>query len=370
MIKKIKRRLQKIKFILSRKISGIKNFLTGKLYTDYQKQIFDEIKIGEIIYAEMPLKDSKLFEVPEGHRVRPYIVVKKNINSLICYSSSHKEPKRSKKWQVFKLYKSRNDVFYRKGIERKTYSNSYFNLYRTSIIKINKIIDFYMSPADGDAQRLERHLMILRNRGLDVEQMNIEFSMNEGDLLKEDNYYMFIYSVYNNDIYAHPAVKIKEGKYDERYISVKFEKDIYYINYNEQIKIEPEQKKYLWDSLSFSELSLFLEKKKGAKYKDINSKKLKLKKLKYRIGQIFLDTVSNEKLIYLYNIENKIYGISYKDYCKEVYSIRRLKNLHWHIKKGTISKTELKDILIHHLSVDTLGVLPMLAKIAKLSLES
>ena len=44
-------------------------------YSQEQKDIFDRLQTGDLVYSWMPLSDEELEKVPEGHRFRPYYVV-------------------------------------------------------------------------------------------------------------------------------------------------------------------------------------------------------------------------------------------------------------------------------------------------------
>ena len=358
----------KTKFVLSRKIQKLKKIIKRQLYTEIQKQIFNSVNIGEVIYAEMPFKDSKLFEIPEGHRTRPYIVVQKNKKNLICYPASHTPPKRNNPWSVFTLYQSRNETHFRRGIKFKTNPDSFFDLHKMSKIKIDKIISFFMTPAEGDSRRLERQLTVLKNRGINVQLMNIEFKIREGDLLKWDSQSFFIYSAYKNDIYAHPAKRIIDKANKNEYIELKFGNRKIYVKYTEQIKILPTQRKFLIDSIS-EKAFIFFETEKKRK-KSIISGKKPLLDLQYKIGQTFEIPNSKNKFVYLYNIEKDFYGVTTKDIKNNNAKIILLEELEKYRRGEALNKNQLKKLIITLLPTENTVYLRTIAKIAKISLFS
>ena len=69
----------------------IKNIYYKIKSSKLQRENFSRIKPGDMIWAKMPLKRRKLKEILEEHRVRPYLVVRKDKNCLICYQSSSKK---------------------------------------------------------------------------------------------------------------------------------------------------------------------------------------------------------------------------------------------------------------------------------------
>lgn len=370
---------EKIKFIFLRKRQRIKKKIRKELYTDEQQKIFREVKLGEVIYAEMPFGDSKLFDIPDGHRARPYVVVKKNEKSLTCYPASHKDPGYKDYWRVFKLHKSRNDSCFRSGRESQNIYDSYFDLYQPSDITIDRINYFFMKPAPGEAERLERHLAVLRNRGKDVDLMGLKLIVREGDLLKLKNGPVFVYSHYKSEIYAHPAFRKENIVEGVDYIEVRFATRSYYVDYNKQLKIELEKKQYLYDSISQSVFAVFeKDKKKKKEYLKANKKiadmkemnRKKLVKLKYRVGQIFKDEISEELFVYLYDMNNRFYGISYKDLETGKYQIRRMADINRYRKDKMLSEEALENLIVNLIPIDSAGVLPKVAEIAGVKLKN
>lgn len=375
---RIKNLIEKIKFVLNRKFLKIKNVVNKTPYTESQKRVFDEIHPGELIYAEMPLGDAALYDVPEGHRVRPYVVVRKEKDRLICYPSSHKKGNYKNKFREFAFKKSRNDTRFKGGRKVATEQDSYIDLYKVSEIKIEKLISIFMHPKEGESERLERQLTILKNQGKGAYTMDIAFPLKEGDLVILGPYkYGFIYSTHKDDIFAHPAYK-KVKKFEmDNFVKAYYGTYYYFVDTKTQIKLNKENSRHLINSMDYSEFSKFIQDKKSLKYEEKKEKgnkiknsieKIKFVKLKYKIGQIFYDSYGDEKLVFLLNLENKCYGVNLKEFKEEFYQIRRLKNLDALEKGEILEKIHIENMVKKLLPVDNPKIIPTVARIMKIQI--
>ena len=119
------------------------NFLGNEDYVNtaeaesWQKDIFEQTKPGTVLYCDMPLKQEKLFRVPQGHRTRPYVIVKKgekNVYGYACATHPHSSLKYD---QLFKL----ENFAYQKDIQK--YVDSYVQLDTPFRIPISNILDSF-----------------------------------------------------------------------------------------------------------------------------------------------------------------------------------------------------------------------------------
>lgn len=80
--------INKFKYVIKRKCNRFVQIIkSGNNYTKEQKEIFDNAKVGDVIFCEMPMNDSDLYDVKPGHEQRPYIIVEKRENYLLGYPS-------------------------------------------------------------------------------------------------------------------------------------------------------------------------------------------------------------------------------------------------------------------------------------------
>lgn len=64
----------------------------NKIETHKQKkEIFNKLKIGDMVWCSMPLPKKQLNLIEQSHRIRPYLVVYKEQNFLLCYQCSSKD---------------------------------------------------------------------------------------------------------------------------------------------------------------------------------------------------------------------------------------------------------------------------------------
>ena len=65
-------------------INQIINKINNKLCVlGQQRKIFQETKIGDLLWCKMPLPKKQLKQIEESHRVRPYLVVEK-VRTFYC----------------------------------------------------------------------------------------------------------------------------------------------------------------------------------------------------------------------------------------------------------------------------------------------
>lgn len=81
-------------------ITQIINKINNKLCTaGQQRKIFQETQIGDLLWCKMPLPKKQLKQIEESHRIRPYLVIEKKPNFLLCYQSTTKNRKEMNNYQ-------------------------------------------------------------------------------------------------------------------------------------------------------------------------------------------------------------------------------------------------------------------------------
>ena len=72
-------------------IKQIYNILMKKIQLrQKQVEIFAKTQAGDMLWCSMPLSKKEISKIDINHRIRPYLVVKKEKNFLLCYQSSSK----------------------------------------------------------------------------------------------------------------------------------------------------------------------------------------------------------------------------------------------------------------------------------------
>ena len=142
--------VRKFLFIVKRKIKNFRLKVSGKpLYTRKQFDIFSELKPGDLILGKMPMSDSELYDVPDGHRHRPYLVVKKEKDRVICLQGSHRQysdDKETFKVNIANFGQYNGDTFF-----------SISDNYEIPVENINKNIG---SLTEKQLKALQRMLMV------------------------------------------------------------------------------------------------------------------------------------------------------------------------------------------------------------------
>lgn len=88
----VKRRIEIWIEYLKIKKNKLLNFLFHKpLYTPAQKELFDKLVVGDVIYARMPFSDRTMAAIGKGHQNRPYLVVSTKGETVCAYPCSHKK---------------------------------------------------------------------------------------------------------------------------------------------------------------------------------------------------------------------------------------------------------------------------------------
>lgn len=260
----------------------------NKPYNKKQYELFQEIKVGDVIYAKLPVSKEQLQNIDESHINRPFVVVKKRRDSLVVYEFSSVK---KKKWKEFDYYKH----FRKNGLP------SFIYLMFTMIMPIENIIAINTSLSKQVVMRLDKRLMIANQHSKSLPRFNVSMYPERGDIIEyQGNDYLVIN--YFNDKYK--MYKIKQ-EYDQRLMMTKINNQIYYVDYSKEYCIEFEDKiKYL-DIIP-------LPKVKEIQNMVFNEKrKRKQPYIRYQIGMTFY--VGTKDYLYLYHVGNRMYGLVYDD---------------------------------------------------------
>ena len=109
---------------------------------------YNEVAIGNLVWALMPLSDDELERIEESHRIRPYLVVAKDENYFYGYYCSTKQ--KSRYLATFKLDKNIYD-------HRK---NTYVYLTNTYKIPRTNFRDIYNRIEINNLIMIERKLIV------------------------------------------------------------------------------------------------------------------------------------------------------------------------------------------------------------------
>lgn len=166
--------VRKFLFIVKRKFKNLRLRISGKpLYTKKQFDIFNKLESGDLILGKMPMSDSELYDVPDGHRHRPYLVIKKKSDKVICLQGSHRQysdDRETFKINIADFGQYNGDTFF-----------SISEYYEIPVENINKNIG---SLTDKQLKALQRMLMLGENKNKDaVHFENVDNVFKFGDIV-------------------------------------------------------------------------------------------------------------------------------------------------------------------------------------------
>ena len=157
--KKLERVLKSLKSIFSpTKVEPVANpsspketkqIINEANYTAEQKEIFDRLQTGDLVYSWMPLSDEELEKIADGHRTRPYYVVSKNedsVDACLCTSIPIKLN------NEFSFYMLSNYSY-----ENLT-KESYLDLKHIHKLPIDCLIDYLGHVNDNDFNEINKRL--------------------------------------------------------------------------------------------------------------------------------------------------------------------------------------------------------------------
>ncbi|WP_294729813.1 hypothetical protein [uncultured Faecalibaculum sp.] len=128
--------------------------------TKESQRVLNRCACGDVVYCEMPLKDWELSGVREGHRCRPYLVLKVNRRGIIGIPASHKEPDNPNRLRWWALRPRFYDSFEHFGEQRESTVCSWFDLSRPVALPAIKLLSWSRSLDSDDFAYVTRLLAI------------------------------------------------------------------------------------------------------------------------------------------------------------------------------------------------------------------
>ncbi|MBQ3375595.1 MAG: hypothetical protein IJG49_04205 [Erysipelotrichaceae bacterium] len=170
------RTIEKFVFLVKRKFRKDKLAMRGKpQYTVNQNNIFLQLKPGDIFLGKMPMSDSELYDVPDGHRHRPYLVIKKNKKNVTALQGSHRQYGRDK--ETFKIILP--DFGQYNG-------ETYFSTLETFEVPIENINKYISSLTDSQMSALQRMLTVQEKGSAKINSLdNVPVKFKMGDIVSD-----------------------------------------------------------------------------------------------------------------------------------------------------------------------------------------
>ncbi len=275
-----------------------KNIAKKKIIFQQQKTIFQKAQVGDMLWCNMPLPKKQLKEIEESHRIRPYLVVKKEQNFLLCYQCSSRNREELNNYQKYfidgKKYRNKKD--------------SWVDLTAVNKIKIKNIKSSYIKLNQMDIKKIEKRIWISQWRGnSNLIRFNEPIYLEIGDVVLKNNISYYIYSEDNVNICGFKIQKKKNGK--QKLEKIRINRKTYYTNFKEFKTINRNDVIDITNIASEEEVIKIFNKKSAKKLKSCESidEILSDNKNKFEIGSTF--QYGNSTVMYLYSENRKYYGV-------------------------------------------------------------
>lgn len=300
------------------------------LNSDVSLEIFHSVKPGDIIYGPTSYKPSVLEKLEVSHRVRPYIVLRRDGGHLVgfCGTSDIRTDYRL----IFNLNKDSYNVSKDGIIDLSSLRNISSNaivskvghLTADDMFKINQTV--YASNIDDK----EKHMF------------DMSLSLRPGMIISESYSPKLLFLIYKIDDTNITLYRLNKDKPSN--VSLKFNGIRYYINEKEPATV---QKDLSCVVLSMSELDVVKTiKRKLNRKKPVPNKNNKYEVshyFKYDIGQVFV--VGMQTFVYLFSCRNEDYAIEiFED--ESISDLVRIEKYGDYMNKdGMLEKDEILDVV-------------------------
>ena len=309
-----------------------------------QKEIFDKVQVGDMLWCKMPLSKLQLSKIERNHRIRPYLVVKKEQDFLWCYQSSSKNREEINNYEKY-------------GVNSGKYKNkktSWIDLKNIKKIKIRNIQLEFITLNQIEIKKIEKRICIGQNRGnTKLIRFNEPIYIEEGDVVVKNEKSYYIYTEDNVNIYGFRIQKKLRKK--QRMKNIKINGKTYYTNFKELITIRRNENAKVINMAYKEEMLLILDQKKSLKANTYNKieENIRRDKSRFAIGSVFQH--GNSKVMYLYSIGNKYYGVDLLWYSikPRVFEIRNIQKRKLIETKNLEEMNKILEVLIERNGQDS-----------------
>ena len=264
-------------------------------YLDEQYKLFQTIQPGYLVFCRMPVCEDNLVDINHPHRIRPYLIIKKDKDYLYGYAGSTK--KKNPKIQ-YTLQDGHKDK------ETGAFSDSYLYLNNVYRIPIQNIKGILKQVSSKDLIQIQRKIQLLKNS--DVHHIvlfeNIEFTFEIGDIVEYNTSLYFLSKIQGDKIYGYVCSNTN-GDIELKGLNLFINTDI-----ERKIEPNPHSLKYIFNT----NVNRYVNKQLKKENKEV----LKLKEdvyvsrnvqyyNYYPLGTILRDIYTNEEIVYLFNYRKR-----------------------------------------------------------------
>lgn len=212
-----------------------------------EKELFNKLKdvgFGTIILANR-IQDGE--EIPEGHKVGPFIVLENNGNKLICSYGTSKVLTSTDHYRYMVF--NENDYTLKK--------HTYFDLSKICELDYSGVINIIREFEDKDKEILNKKLNILTNRKIlkDYIPKTTKPKLDTGDIIRISYDHYLVIGRENDDYVCLP---LSISKNVDKAKNIYTNKRYYNVNYN-AVKIDKDTDMLLYNTLGSNKLLAVLK---------------------------------------------------------------------------------------------------------------
>lgn len=280
-------------------------------YLDEQYKLFQTIQPGYLVFCRMPVCEDNLVDINHPHRIRPYLIIKKDKDYLYGYAGSTK--KKNPKIQ-YTLQDGHKDK------ETGAFSDSYLYLNNVYRIPIQNIKGILKQVSSKDLIQIQRKIQLLKNS--DVHHIvlfeNIEFTFEIGDIVEYNASLYFLSKIQGDKIYGYVCSNTN-GDIELKGLNLFINTDI-----ERKIEPNPHSLKYIFNTNVNRYVNKQLKKENKEVLKlneDIYVSRNVQYYNYYPLGTILRDIYTNEEIVYLFNYRKRSYCARLEEMYNDNYSI-------------------------------------------------
>lgn len=188
-------------------------------YSLKQKELFDKINVGDVVFAKLPVDQKILKKMDKSHIYRPFLVVQKRDEDLIVFKMSSVKRKNVSLYDYYKL----PGLFNNESKPSFVYLDDFMKLPIQNIISIKKHMNHNI------IMKLEKRLILANKYGHQRPRFMIKTIPEKEDIIRcEDELYLVVANV-KKGIFVHKLLQKLDGDYLP---ILEGQQQIYYLYYD------------------------------------------------------------------------------------------------------------------------------------------
>lgn len=232
--------------------SFLKNLISNIRAKAIQKNLLASIKVGDLVWAKMPLSKKELKNIEKSHRTRPYLVISKDKYNIYGYasSSSSRQNKGFNNYEEYCIPKTR----YNQN------KNSWISLTKLYKIPVCNLISKHQTISKFDLNNIQKRIELCSIRGINISLAN-HFAV--GDIIDFNRKLFYIYSADNVYLYC---FFITQKPLKETTQKIIVNNKSYYANFKELHSFKRTEKLYISNIAYRAEIDTISKQLKQFRY--------------------------------------------------------------------------------------------------------